>query len=515
MPAVERPPRTARRTLAGLVLAALLSFGLSGYLAVRLPPFFAADERAHFSYSVMLLDGHLPRITEHQPFTDRYPIIERSLDPPGPTPPRRQGMFVATHPPLTYVVAAPAVWIAGHAGSDALPTLAFRLVNAVSMAVAVVLAGLVAAELFPRQRGIAVSAALLTAVVPTLVAVAAKAQNDGPALALTTACLLVGTRMLRRGVSGGRLVAACLVAGAALATRASAAVAVAALAACAATAVWQHRDRGRDGAGAGRRRMATAARAAGAALAVTGTALVASGWFYWRNQRLYGSPTADSFLLEGLKRVDQGTVADALRNTGYHREMWTGLYGVVHPYLSVWHPGRILAGIAGVTFVGLGLAAVRGRRGRGEQADDPAASADPTSGIGTAGWVIMGAFSAGVVFTAARFYADGGGPHPRYLLSVVPLVSALVARAVAELPWPRLALAAVVGAELATIASQFTQYDGLVGNPDFPPRPFVVPSAGLVAQRAALALAVAAGAALVALLVDDWWRRRATRAPTA
>lgn len=493
----DRPRRDPQRTLAGVALAALLCFGLSAYLAVRLPPFFGADERAHFSYSVSLLEGRLPEITDAQPFTDRYPIIERSLDPEGPGPPRRQGIFVAAHPPLAYALAAPAVWAAGQTESDELPTLAFRLANAVSMAIGVVLAGLFAGELFPHRRGVAIGAAALTAVVPSLLAGAAYALNDGPAFALTTGCLVVGTRILRRGFTAGRLGAASLVAAAALATRASAAVAVAAMVACAAVAAWRQ--------GAGRR--AAVGGAVGAALAVGATAVVAAGWFYWRNQRLYGTPTADTFLLEGLRREDRGTLIDALGDVSYQRDMWSGLYGVVHPRLSVWHPGWVVAGIAAVTAVGLAVAASRRVRARTVAPVGPATASDCERGIGVAGWVVVAGFCTGVVVATASFYADGGGPHPRYLLSVVPVVSALLARAVADLPRPRVALALVVGAQVAVTGSQIVQFPDLIGDPDHP-RPFDQATAGPAAQWGALVLAAAAGVGLLALLCSDWWRSR-------
>jgi hypothetical protein len=91
------PAGRDRRALAGVVLAGRLCFGLSAYSAARLPPFCGGDERAHFSYTVSLLDGRLPEVTDVQPFADRYPIIERSLDPPGPAPPGRE----RSSPPTT------------------------------------------------------------------------------------------------------------------------------------------------------------------------------------------------------------------------------------------------------------------------------------------------------------------------------------------------------------------------------------------------------------------------------
>jgi hypothetical protein len=492
-PARAAVPRDRRQRVVGVVLAALLSFGLMAFLAVRLPPFFGADERAHFSYTVTLLDGRLPEFTEPQPFTDRYPIIERSLDPPGPEAPRQQAIFVALHPPLTYAVAAPAVWVAGLTPSDALPTLAFRLVNAASMAVGVALAGFFAAELFPGRRGVAVAAALLTAVVPNLLAVGAYAHNDGPAFALTTACLLVSARLLQRGLSPGRLVAGSLLAAAAMSTRASAAVAVAAVVASAVVAAWRS--------GPGLR--AAAVRAVGAGLAVGTTAIVAAGWFYVRNQRLYGTPTGDEFAFDALGRQPVATLPEAMTTSAYHSRMWTGLYGTVHPFLPRGNPGWVLAGLALVIVTGLLLALTRRLRAPASGEDD----AGRGGGIGLAGWAILAGFCGAVVLSAARHYASGGGPHPRYLLALVPVVSALLARALAELPWPRLALALVAGTLLAVTSWQVAQFPDLIGDPARP-RPFDQATAGAWAQAAALSVAVAAGVGVVALLVSDWWGRR-------
>ena len=486
-------PRHGRREVAGVVLASLLSFGLMAFLAMRLPPFFGADERAHFSYTVTLLDGRLPEFTDRQPFDDRYPIIQRSLDPPGPEAPRQQAIFVALHPPLTYAVTAPLVWLAGMTPYDALPTLAFRLVNAASMGVGVALAGLFAAELFPGRRGVAVAAAVLTAVVPNIVAVGAYAHNDGPAFALTTACLLVSARLLRRGLSAGRLVSGSLVAAAAMSTRASAAVAVAAVVASAAVAAWR----------SGRGLRPAAMRAAGATLAVGTTVVAVSGWFYWRNQRLYGTPTGDEFAFEALGRHPVATLPEAMTTRAYHGRLWTGLYGSVHLRLPTWHPGWLLAGLAAVLAAGLLVAVAR----RARRGNDLGGAAARGGGIGPPGWVILAGFCAAVVVSAARHYADGGGPHPRYLFALVPVVSALLARALAEFPWPRLALGVVAGVQLALMLWQIGQFSDLVGNPAHP-RPFDVATAPVLGQAAALALAAVAGAGVLALVANDWWRRR-------
>jgi Dolichyl-phosphate-mannose-protein mannosyltransferase len=485
-------------------MAALICFGLSAFTAFRLPPFFGADERPHFAYTVTLLDGHLPEVTDRQPFSDRYPIIERSLDPPGPAPPRAASIWVASHPPLTYAITAPVVRLAGAGHSDELPTLGFRLVNAVAMAAGAALAGLLAAELFSRHRGIAVSAAALTAVVPNLVAIGGYAQNDGPAFALTTACLLVSARLLRRGLSTPRLATASLLAGAALLTRASAAVAVAAVVTSAVVAAW------RRGGGVWR----AVVRATGAVLLIGAASAASAGWFYWRNERLYGTATGDTFLLDAFERPPRGGLADVLIDGGYNGGMWSGLFGAVHPRLSVAHPGWVVAALVAVAVVGLVAAAARRLLRRH---DSEVAAQDPIgniSSIGGVGWLIIVGFCAGVIVATAQFYAKGGGPHPRYLFSLVPVVSALLARALVELPWRRTALAVVVGGLLAVTGSQFARYPDLIDDPTHN-HPFADATAGLLAQSSAGALVAGAFTALLAWLCTDWWRGREARGDTA
>ena len=482
----------------GVVLAGLVCLGLSAFSAFRLPSFFGADERPHLSYTVSLLEGRLPELTDRQPFTDRYPIIERSSTPPGATVARRAHIFVAAHPPLAYVLAAPAVWLSGTGSSDDLPVVAFRLVNALAMAAGAAVAGLFAAELFPGRRGIAVSAALLTALVPNLVAVGGYAHNDGTAFLMTTACLLASARLLRHGLSRSRVAAASLLAGATMLTRASAAVAVTALVASAGVAAW------RRGGGTWR----AVARGVGVGFVIAATTAASAGWFYLRNRRLYGTATADSYLLEGLERRPRGSLFDALTEARFHRRMWSQLYGSVHPRLAVSRPAWVIAALAVVVAVGLALALAR----RLAQRERGPSSEAVDRHIGLAGWLIVVGFCAGVVATTAQFYADGGGPHPRYLLSVVPVVSALLARALAELPWARVALVVVAGALAAVIVSQFSRYPDLL---DAAARPFTGSAAGTFAQVGAAAVAIGAGTAVLAWLSVDWWLARGPHPATA
>jgi hypothetical protein len=312
-------PRERRAVARLCLLPAAVCLAMSGYLAFRVPPFFGADETAHFAYVAALLDGRLPEITDVQAGGERFPILAEAHagvdDGSGPDP---APIFVANHPPLAYVVAAPVVW-AATLGGDAAPALAMRLVNGLAMSAGVVLTGLFAAEVFPRGRMVAFVAATIAAVTPALVGVAAYGHSDGMGFAVAAAGMWVAARLLRAApptsssVDAGDVVAAPSVrllgtaaaaAAVALLTRAALATTAALLVAAAGVAVWRHRP-DRD---PGRRRRV----AVGAAALVAAPAVVLAGWFYVRNWVLYGSPTADDLLLRRAGRRSPGSLVGSM-----------------------------------------------------------------------------------------------------------------------------------------------------------------------------------------------------------
>ncbi len=186
VPAIERPRRGSGGRWRGSYYAALLSFGLSGYLAVRLPPFFAAGQsRAHFSYSVMLLDGHLHGSPSDQPFTDRYPIIERWLRAARPDAAAPAG-DVRGHSSPAHLRRGRASRVDHRArrvrrpADPRLPPRQRRVDGGGRGARRPSRGGA------PRQRGIAVSAALLTAVTHPASRWPARPRTTVRHLALTT-----------------------------------------------------------------------------------------------------------------------------------------------------------------------------------------------------------------------------------------------------------------------------------------------------------------------------------------
>jgi len=498
--------RTQRRAYvpaAAFIAPALVCFGVSAFLALRLPVLVGADEGGHLLYAASVLDGHLPEFTTDHGANERVPIIDRAIGrPPGAD---RLGVWVAYHPPLAYAVAAPFVWVAGELGPDTWPALAMRAVNAAAMATGVVFAGLFAREAFPTRRRVGFAAACITAVVPHVVATGAAGHNDGVAFALSVASLWVAAGLLRRGPSRRLLVAACGLAAADMLARVSLAPFVALLAG--AMLLGAVRQRPRQGA---------TARGLGGALAVGASALVASGWFYWRNYQLYGSfvSVPDS----GPGRPSPGSLVDVLTRSTFHRDIWAGLYASVNQRFMFDRADDVLIALAAVLAIGLVLALWRRRRtvpgtaaasghGNGGCAAGPPPDA-PADGIGALGWALVACTCAAVVIQTAWFFSQGGAPHARYLLGVVPVVSALLARAIDELPWPRLTLAVVVAGLAGVLRSQLQRLLELISSPGYV-RPFPDPAVGAGARAVPVVLALAAAA------VSIWLAVKLDRRPSA
>lgn len=521
----------------GLVAAGVCCFALAASTAFRLPVFFGADETGHFSYTVYLVEGRIPEVGDPVPSADeRFPVVaERVGFERVPLRHKRGYVYVANHPPLFYALAAGPVRLAAYSSSETLPPLALRLVNAACMAGGVVLTGRLAGALFRRRSVTPLVAAGLAAVTADVVGVAALGHNDGMGFALTAGALLLMVQLLRRGPAPGLIVAATLVSTACALTRAGLAMAVAGL--VLATLI-----------GALRRSPVPLRRAwswppAWSWAIVATVPVVSSAWFYLRNDRLYGSYTADDYLLDHLERPDKGTWVDILQRGVFHENMWKGLYGSVHPRLV--YPGTawVLAGLVALAVAGLVAVSVRRlvERGRARAearhlpepagrangdghsdsgsgsdvevtTDDDLAAlladgpkhrvrAEPT-GIGIAGWLLLSAYTTGIIVGVADFVSKGGSPHPRYFLPFVPLVSALVAGAIAELPLRRIVGVAAIAGLAAVTASQLMRYDDLIEAKDDAGSLWRSdPAAEPVLQRIAVAVAVVAFVGLVVAII--------------
>jgi hypothetical protein len=471
-----------------LLAPAVMCFAVGGFLALRLPVFFGGDERSHFTYVVSVINGELPSLDVPQLFDDRFPIVEASYRDSAGNVARPRPVGVANHPPAAYVIAAPLVRVAA-VGPDTWPPAAMRLANATAMATGIVLTGCFAAVAFPRTREAGLGSAALAAVTPTVAVVAAWGQNDGLAFASAAAILYLTVRLLERRPSAALLGVAALVAALAFLTRASLAPLVVMLVGAASLSQWRHRTTSRSG----------LLRTIGAGGFVGVLGLSGGTWFLLRNNRLYGSLTADTYLLERYDRVPHGDLLDVLTSAEFPWLMFRGLYAVPHRLLPYDGAGWIMAALVALCLAGAVAWLVR--RGPSLRARGLGAIATGERGpLGVTGWLLVAVGCVGTYVGTASFYADGGGPHPRYFFALVPVTSALLTRAVCELPGARAWLVGTVGLLAAVTVWQIAQLPDLIWIPRSPPA-WTDPAGPASVRTAMLAVAAVAASVLLAALI--------------
>ncbi len=271
-------PRRAWMLLSGYVLLAL------AYNAV-FPPFEPTDEWAHFRYVRYLVDE------------GRFPVAQPN------------DISEYHQPPLYYVVAAALSWPLTPEGWDDYnqrvnPYRAYRYWEP----------GLDNKNLFLHGpwdawpfRGVSLSvhaarlASLLAGVVTALVAfqpmflaVSGSLQNDAGAAACGAVCLWLGVRGYQAGFTARRAMALGLTIGLGLLMKITAAFLIPA--AVVILLAW------------GRRQRQTIRQISGLVIVMLISALISGGWWYARNQWLYGEPTAVNVNLQayGGRTLMQG-----------------------------------------------------------------------------------------------------------------------------------------------------------------------------------------------------------------
>jgi 4-amino-4-deoxy-L-arabinose transferase-like glycosyltransferase len=230
-----QPPDAPRQTeqatpgrLLPLILALALARGLL-YLAV-MPPWQHYDEPTHFEYVGLLAQrGRLPQMGDYDlemrreiaasmQAADFWKDMGRpALDFFSSNPPAI-GLTELHHPPLYYLLLALPQVLVRYQDVETQLYVA-RLGSILFYLVVVAAVYGLAAELFPRRRGLALAAAALVALLPTLTDLMSGVNNDVGAAAATSAYLWAGARLLRRGPSAGRLAAVLVLAGACLAIK--------------------------------------------------------------------------------------------------------------------------------------------------------------------------------------------------------------------------------------------------------------------------------------------------------
>ena len=420
-----RQRRAVRCGLAGAVLAFLT---LSGVQALAVRPYLPPDELYHVGYAATVLGGRLPTLTTPVP-AGQVPLM------PADGRPRR--VYVANHPPLFYVVSAVPLWLGERLGTPRAGFLAARLLSASLAAVGLVMVAWLSLLLVPGRPRVAIGAAWLAALLPSLPHVAAFVYNDGLGFLAATAALATAVAVVRHGPSPPRLAWLTVAAATAALTRAPGLAMVALAAAAAAAGVLL----GRQG-----RPLRRVPLAAGAGALVGAVAGGSSIWFYLRNQSLYGSLTGAAYNQRLFRFVPQDHVLELLRSPGYALRLYDGLWTWTRfnlprvPALPVLVAVPRLLALAAIT--GLLLAVADGLRGRRPAGWDAAA---------VAAWALAVAWGVAVYVMVTAYDGNGGHTHPRYLFPGVAVLAVAGAAGLDRLPGARRGLW-IWGATLAQLA---------------------------------------------------------------
>jgi hypothetical protein len=475
-----RERRALRLGVAGAVLAFLV---LAGVQAAAVRPYLPPDELSHVGYAMTVLEGRLPTLTSPLP-VDRVPLM------PDDGHPRR--VYVANHPPLFYAASAVPLWLGERSGAPGAGLLAARLLSATLAAAGLVMVAWLALVLVPERPRVAVGAAWLAALLPSLPHVSAFVYNDGLAFLAATAGLVAAASVVRRGPTPARLAGLAAAAAAAALTRAPG-LALVALAGAAATAglLLHRRDRPA-------RRLLLAG--AGGVLVAGVSGGLAIG-FYLRNRSLYGSLTGAAYNQRLFGFVPQDHVLELLRSPAYALRLYDGLW--VWTRFNLPRVPSLPALVAIPRATGLlvlaGLAVAAAGRLRGRRPAGPEAAA-------TAAWALALAWPVAVLAMVAAYDGNGGHTHPRYLFPGLAVLAVVGAFGLDHLPGARRGLWALgpTLAQLVLTAAAWAAFvTALRGRRPGGPADLLGAVAGLLGAGGVAwpwALLVLAGALLVAAL---------------
>lgn len=404
----------ARTGLVGIVVAFL---GLASLYASTVPGFSPADETSHVGQAYLVANGELPRLDTATP--DVVPGMALYF-------PTRRELYTANHPPLYYALVGAPLRLGVDADRPLLGFVAARLLTAVVASIAAVATYRMASLLLAGRRELHVLAAGLAVLLPLVPRTSGTVYNDGFALAGFAVLLALCVEVLVRGPRTKVLV---LLVGAAVVVSLTRSVGLGGVALAATAALLAHLAHRRD-------QPRWLARGTTWAGAIAGSALLASGWFWLRNLRLYGDLAGSEHNLERFGYFRKGSTFEYLTRLEpilvVHRRIWGRMYDL-RDFATGWW---VWPGIAVVLVVvlGAGLLAWRVLRRRRTGEPDPAIPLAPDLGRRLA-WLLLLAWSAAVWVSLVSYAAAGGGQHPRYLFPCLPAVAVLAAAAIGA--WTR------------------------------------------------------------------------------
>ena len=174
-----------------LFIILLLYFAVGGLYAVRTPAWQAPDEPAHYNVVRQLANGRLP-VIELGDYDQEY-IMKVVFSNPAFAAefPLEPMSYEDWQPPLYYLLQTPVFLLTG--GSLA----AMRFFSLLLGAGVVGLAYVLALQLFPGQRWLALTTAVFVALLPQHLAIMASANNDVLAELIIAAVLVVLVRWIQ------------------------------------------------------------------------------------------------------------------------------------------------------------------------------------------------------------------------------------------------------------------------------------------------------------------------------
>jgi hypothetical protein len=466
--------------------------GVSLLLALSTPPFYPRDEQAHLGYAHAIAGGELPEIDTFQnvPSTATQWQTRYDANPDD----RYRQIWVANHPPLNYVLAVPAVWVANTVERPDGGVMFLRFLNVALAAVGLVFTYLLTVELSGGSCRLGVLATTVVALLPQPPAFYGRAFIDGLGFAAVTLLLWAAARYLRRGYSPGRLTLLSAAVAVAAASRASGL-----LVALAVVAVVLGVGLARAAGPLWSRLRELVRRAA----ALVGPAVLVAGWFYVRNIALYGDIGASSHLLDRFDREPRGAIWSYVFDIEWFGSLYSAIATRPFPgYFDSYRRnyGWVAQAVLLLAIVGL-LAGPRLRRwllaGRNRGAPSARGAASlPVAAIG------MSLVAVAVVLLSMAQHVSGGGlPHLRYLYPSLGVIAALVVIGLDRLVPRVLPVVLIVaqGVLLAQLVGRTSdvlrlQVSGMPEGLDFVPS-----SAGT--RGLAAAVAIAGGAVVAATLL--------------
>ncbi|MGQ9903838.1 MAG: ArnT family glycosyltransferase [Anaerolineae bacterium] len=211
-----------------------------------------------------------------------------------------------------------------------------RLLGVLMGAVTVACAWLLARELagpdHPRRDGIALLAAALVAFNPMFVFISASVNNDTLATLLSSIGLVLGARLVNVGVTPGRALALGVILGCAALTKSSALALVVVIPATLAIVSWLRWRRAAMPAG-----LAGLLKATSPLLLVALPVALIAGWWYVRNQLLYGDFTGTTMMAQiAGPRERLPTLPELIGEWDGFRKAYWGLFGAVNIPMADW-----------------------------------------------------------------------------------------------------------------------------------------------------------------------------------